>query len=455
METHFTLEQLRDSRLKEADDILRRCVHCGFCIAACPTYLLLGDERDSPRGRIYLIKAMLEGKAAPKKVRPHLDRCLSCYSCMTACPSGVDYRHLSDYARQLIEKSSMRAPNDESRRKLLRNILPYPKRFRLALLALAAARPFRRFLGRSRSKLFKTVLELAPKSPLKIGIYTSPQTVKTERPRRGRVVLLSGCVQRVLRPGLNDASIRFLNRLGYDVTLSEGEGCCGALTLQMGKEASAKAFAKQNIDVWYAEREKGGPLDAIIISTSGCGAAVKDYAHLFAGDPAYSEKAKYVSSLAKDISEFAAQQRLDAPVGWSDIRVAYHSACSLQHGQRIIDEPRQLLHNAGFTLLEIPDGHICCGSAGTYNILQPELAKELQERKLQAINSVKPDCVATGSIGCLNQLSAAPVPVLHTVELLDWAYGGPCPEALKHLEGRIRPLPREGDTIVEEGYEMA
>jgi glycolate dehydrogenase iron-sulfur subunit len=455
METHFTLEQLRDSRLKEADDILRRCVHCGFCIAACPTYLLLGDERDSPRGRIYLIKAMLEGKAAPRKVRPHLDRCLSCYSCMTACPSGVDYRHLSDYARQVIEKSSMRAPNDESRRKLLRNILPHPRRFRFALLALAAARPFRRFLGRSRSKLFKTVLELAPKSPLKIGIYTSPQTVKTERPRRGRVVLLSGCVQRVLRPGLNDASIRFLNHLGYDVTLSEGEGCCGALTLQMGKEAGAKAFAKQNIDVWYAEREKGGPLDAIIISTSGCGAAVKDYAHLLAGDPAYSEKAKYVSSLAKDISEFAAQQRLDAPVGWSDIRVAYHSACSLEHGQRIMDEPRQLLHNAGFTLLEIPDGHICCGSAGTYNILQPELAKELQERKLQAISSVKPDCVATGSIGCLNQLSAAPVPVLHTVELLDWAYGGPCPEALKHLEGRIRPLPREGDTIVEEGYELA
>ena len=455
METHFTLEQLRDSRLKEADDILKRCVHCGFCLASCPTYLLLGDERDSPRGRIYLIKSMLEGKAAPKQVRPHLDRCLSCYSCMTICPSGVDYRHLSDYARQVIEKSSMRAPNDESRRKFLRNVLPHPKRFRLALLALSAARPFRRLLGRSRSKLLRRILELAPKSPLKVGIYTAPQTVKTNRPRRGRVVLLGGCVQRVLRPELNDATIRFLNHLGYDVTLSEGESCCGALTLQMGKEASAKAFATQNIDAWTAERDKGGPLSAIIINTSGCGAAVKDYGHLFAGDPAYAEKAKYVSSLAKDISEFAAQQRLEAPVGWSDIRVAYHSACSLQHGQRIIDEPRQLLRNAGFTVLEIPEGHICCGSAGTYNILQPELAKELQGRKLRAINSVKPDCIATGSIGCLNQLSAGSVPVVHTVELLDWAYGGPCPEALKHLAGRIRPLPREGETVREEGYELA
>ncbi len=454
METHFTLAQLRNSRVKEAYDILRRCVHCGFCIATCPTYLLLGDERDSPRGRIYLIKSMLEGKAAPRQVRPHLDRCLSCYSCMTTCPSGVDYMHLSDYARQLIEKSSMRAPNDESRRKLLRSVLPHPKQFRFALLALLAARPFRKLLSRTRSKMLRTILELAPKSPLKTGTYTSPQTVKTDRMRRGRVAFLSGCVQRVLRPELNDATIRFLNRLGYDVTLSEGEGCCGALTLHMGKEASAKAFAKRNIDAWYGERDKGGPLDAIIINTSGCGTAVKDYAHLFAGDPAYAEKARYVSSLARDISEFAAQQKLDAPVGWSDIRVAYHSACSLQHGQRIIDEPRQLLRNAGFTVLEIPEGHICCGSAGTYNILQPDLAKELRERKLQAINSVKPDCVASGSIGCLNQLSAGPFPVVHTVELLDWAYGGPCPETLKHLEGRIRPLPREGETV-EEGYELA
>ncbi len=453
METSFTLEQLRDSRLKEADDILRRCVHCGFCIATCPTYLLLGDERDSPRGRIYLIKSMLEGKAAPKQVRPHLDRCLSCYSCMTTCPSGVDYMHLSDYARQLIEKSAMRAPNDESTRKLLRNILPYPKRFRLALLAVLAARPFRRILSRSRLKMLGAVLELAPRSPIRRGTYTLPQTVRTKKPRRGRVTLLRGCVQRVLRPQLNDSTIRFLNHLGYDVTLSEGEGCCGALTLHMGKEAGAKAFAKRNIDAWHAQREKG-PLEAIIINASGCGTAVKDYAHLFADDPAYAEKAKYVSSLAKDIAEFAALQKMDAPVGWSDIRVAYHSACSMQHGQKIDEQPRQLLRNAGFTVLDIPEGHICCGSAGTYNLLQPDLAKQLRERKLLSIDKIKPDCVATGNIGCINQLSVGPVPIVHTVELLDWAYGGPCPEPLKHLEGRIRPLPREGDSVGKD-YELA
>jgi glycolate oxidase iron-sulfur subunit len=438
METNFTLEQLRDSRLNEAESILRRCVHCGFCIATCPTYL---------------IKSMLEGKASPKQVRPHLDRCLSCYSCMTTCPSGVDYMHLSDYARQAVEKSAMRTPHDETTRKLLRNILPYPKRFRLALLALLAARPFRRVLSRSGVKMLSAIFELAPKSAIRHGIYTLPQTVKTKKPRRGRVVLLRGCVQRVLRPELNDATIRFLNHLGFDVILAEGEGCCGALPLHMGKEAGAKAFAKRNIDVWYAQRDKG-PLDAIVINTSGCGTTVKDYAHIFSDDPAYAEKARYVSSLAKDVTEFAAQHRIDAPVGWSDIRVAYHSACSMQHGQKIQEEPRQLLRNAGFTVLEIPEGHICCGSAGTYNLLQPDLAKQLKERKLLSIDKIKPDCVATGNIGCITQLSAGAAPVVHTVELLDWAYGGPCPEPLKHLEKRVRSLPGEGEAAGND-YELA
>src|SRR5208337_2499944 len=337
---------------------------------------------------------------------------------------------------------------DDFMRKVLRRILPYPGRFRSALLAAQAARPFRGLFARSRFKTLAAMLGLAPARRARHGEFTSQQTVKTKRKRRGRVALLMGCAQRVLRPGINDSTIRVLNHLGYDVVLSEGEGCCGALTLHMGKEADAKAFARHNIDAWHAQREKG-PLDAIIINASGCGTTVKDYAHLFAHDPAYAAKAKYVSSIAKDIAEFAAQQRFEAPVGWSDIRVAYHSACSMQHGQRIHEQPRQLLRNAGFTVVDIPEGHICCGSAGTYNILQSELANELQERKLQAINSVKPDCVATGNIGCINQLSAGSVPVVHTVDLLDWAYGGPCPEALKHLEGRVRPLPREGETVEE------
>jgi glycolate oxidase iron-sulfur subunit len=445
METSFTADQLKDPRLKEADEILRRCVHCGFCTATCPTYLLLGDERDSPRGRIYLIKAMLEGSASPRQIRPHIDRCLSCYSCMTTCPSGVDYMHLSDYARQHIEKTTLRAPADDFMRKLLRWILPYPRRFRSALLLAAAARPFRRLFARSRFKSLAAMLELAPGRLVRQGEFSVPQAVKTYGKRRGRVLLMLGCAQRVLRPEINDASVRFLNHLGYDVVLADGEGCCGSLSLHMGKEADAKAFAKKNIDAWHAQRETG-PLDAIIVNASGCGTAVKDYGHLFAQDPAYSAKAKFVASLAKDIAEFVAQQRAEAPVGWSDIRVAYHSACSMQHAQKLQEPPRQLLRNAGFTVVEIPEGHICCGSAGTYNILQSELANELRDRKLASIDLVKPDCVASGNIGCITQLSGGPVPVVHTIELLDWAYGGPCPVALKHLEKRIRPLPREGES---------
>lgn len=453
METNFTPEQLKNPRLREAEEILKRCVHCGLCTATCPTYLLLGDERDSPRGRIYLIKSMLEGKAAPKQIRPHLDRCLSCYSCMTTCPSGVDYMHLSDFARQHVELAVMRRPGDDFLRKVLTRILPYPKRFRLALLAAAFARPFRSIVARSRFKAMGAMLELAPAKPARLGNYSMPQTVKTNKPRRGRVILLMGCAQRVLRPEINDSTVRFLNHLGYDAVLPEGEGCCGALVLHMGKEADAKSFAKRNIDAWQRERERG-PVDAIIINASGCGTTVKDYGHLFESDPEYGRKAKFFSSLAKDITEFAAQQKVEAPVGWSDIRVAYHSACSMQHGQRIQEQPRQLLRNAGFTVLEIPEGHICCGSAGTYNILQSELARELRERKLASIDRVKPDCVASGNIGCITQLSGAGVPVVHTVELLDWAYGGPCPDALKHLQNRVRLLPREGETV-ENAHEAA
>jgi glycolate oxidase iron-sulfur subunit len=444
METHFTLEQLRDPRLKEADEILRRCVHCGFCTATCPTYLLLGDERDSPRGRIYLIKSMLEGEASPRQVRPHLDRCLSCYSCMTTCPSGVDYMHLSDYARREIEKNVTRAPGDKSMRGLLGAILPYPKRFRTALWAARVARPFKKILQRFGFGPLNAMLDLALQSQPRRGIFNGPRTIKTAKERRGRVALLSGCAQRVLQPEINDATIRFLNHLGYDVVLAEKEGCCGALVQHMGKESDAKAFAKRNIDAWHNEREHG-PLDAIIINASGCGTVVKDYGHLFAQDEAYASKAKFVSSLAKDITEFAAAQKIEAPEGWSDIRVAYHSACSMQHGQKLNDAPRQLLRNAGFTVVEIPEGHICCGSAGTYNILQSDLAQELKERKLSSIERVRPDCVATGNIGCITQLSTGPVPVVHTAELLDWAYGGPCPEKLKHLEARVRRLPRDGE----------
>ncbi len=449
METNFAPEQLRDPRLKEAEEIVRRCVHCGLCTATCPSYLLLGDERDSPRGRIYLIKSMLEGTVTPKQVRPHLDRCLSCYSCMTTCPSGVDYMHLSDFARQYIEKAERRRPGDSFMRRVLRAILPHPGRFRVALLAARAALPFKRIVARTRFRTLAAMLELAPRTSGAHAKFSAPQTIKTDKPRRGRVALLLGCAQKVLRPEINDATVRFLNYMGYDVVLPSGVGCCGALPLHMGGEEEAKEMARRNIDAWLLLREHG-PLDAIVVNASGCGTTVKDYAHLFANDSGhdgnYATKAKYVSALAKDISEFAAEQRIDTPLGWSDIRVAYHSACSMQHGQRINEEPRQLLRNAGFTVLEIPEGHICCGSAGTYNILQPEIAAGLKQRKLANIEMVKPDCVASGNIGCITQLSGGKLPVVHTVELLDWAYGGPCPEPLKHLQERVRHLPRVGES---------
>jgi glycolate oxidase iron-sulfur subunit len=437
METTFTREQLADPRIAEADKILRSCVHCGFCTATCPTYLVLGDERDSPRGRIYLIKSMLEGEMQPKQVKPHLDRCLSCYACMTTCPSGVDYMHLSDLARTKIDDAVTRPPKDRFTRKMLRLILPYPARFRAALGMAALARPFRALFARLGFKEVAAMLAMPARSGR--GMFSRPQVVRTKAARRGRVVLLGGCAQKVLRPQINDATVRFLNHIGYDVVLPDGEGCCGALVLHMGKEKHGKQFARRNIDIWWALREQG-PLDAIIINASGCGTTVKDYAHLFAHDAAYADKARFISSIAKDITEFAESIQLDAPQGWSDIRVAYHSACSMQHGQRIHEPPRKLLRNAGFTVMEIPESHICCGSAGTYNILQPEIATELRERKLNNIARVKPDCVATGNIGCINQLTGGAAPIVHTVELLDWAYGGPCPAEIEHLKGRVRPM---------------
>ena len=449
METRFTPVQLNDTRLREAEEILRRCVHCGLCTATCPSYLLLGDERESPRGRIYLIKSMLEGAIPAKQVRPHLDRCLSCYSCMTTCPSGVDYMHLSDYARVHIEQSERRSPGDAFRRKVLAGLLTHPGRFRTALLVAAAVRPFRKAIAALGLSRIAAMLELAPKRPAGPGTFSASHTYKTERPRRGRVAMLMGCAQKVLRPQINDATVRFLNQIGFDVILPGRVGCCGAVPLHMGKEADAKALARVNIDAWNRLREEG-PLDAIIVNASGCGTSVKDYGHLLADDPVYAGKAKFIASLAKDITEFAAAKGPGTPQGWSDIRVAYHSACSLQHGQRVNDPPRALLRGAGFTVVEIPEGHICCGSAGTYNMLQPELAGQLKERKLASIAMVKPDCVAAGNIGCITQLSGGPVPVVHTVELLDWAYGGPCPAPLKHLETRVHLLPREGESAEEE-----
>ena len=442
MQTNFTKKQLKEARIAEADRILRRCVHCGFCTATCPTYVVLGDERDSPRGRIYLMKDMFEkGRAASPQVQYHVDRCLSCLSCMTTCPSGVDYMHLVDIARTHIEKTGTRTAKGRAMRALLAAVVPYPERFRAAVKAAPLARPWINIIKRLGFKELAAMLELAPDRLPPSPKYEGPGTAATKSERRARVILLAGCVQQVIRPEINDATIRLLARSGVDVVVSHGAGCCGALVQHLGREAAAVEQAKRNVDVWAKEIAKS-PVDAVIINASGCGTMVKDYGHLLRRYPEYAERAEQIAVLAKDVSEFLADYRLGAPKRWSSIRVAYHAACSLQHGQRITIEPKALLKQAGFSVVDVPEGHICCGSAGTYNILQPEIAGQLKERKLKNIRNAKPDVVAAGNIGCIVQLSTgADRPIVHTVELLDWAYGGPVPRGLEKLERFVSDVP--------------
>jgi glycolate oxidase iron-sulfur subunit len=443
MQTNFRPQQLDDPRIAEADAILRRCVHCGLCIAVCPTYVLLGDERDSPRGRIYLIKNMLEGgRKASAEVQTHVDRCLSCLSCMTTCPSGVDYMHLVDMARSHIAQTGKRTAKERFIRRQLARVLPYPKRFRLALQLAPLGRPWVRLLRRLGLEELAAMIELAPAVLPPAPKYEGPGTAVTEAERRARVILLAGCAQQVLRPGINDSTIRLLARRGVDVVVAAGAGCCGALTYHLGEEEAAMAFARRNVDAWSKELAKG-PVDAIIVNASGCGTMVKDYGHLLKRDPQYAARAARVAELARDICEFVGSKyELGAPKRWSSLRVAYHPACSLQHGQGVVEEPRALLVKAGFGVVDIPESHICCGSAGTYNILQPDLASALRDRKTKNIKRVKPDLVATGNIGCITQLEArCDVPVVHTVELLDWAYGGPVPRGLEPLARFMSDVP--------------
>lgn len=434
MQTNFTPDQLKDPAMASSEKILRTCVHCGFCTATCPTYLLLGDELDSPRGRIYLIKDMLEsGKPASPEVVKHIDRCLSCLSCMTTCPSGVHYMHLVDHARAYIEATYRRPWHDRLLRSALANILPYPNRFRLAMGAALLAKPFKGLIGALPvlGHRLQTMIDLAPARVPARSPFSQPGTFEAEGERRGRVAILSGCAQPVLKPGFNEAAIRLLNRHGVDVVQPKGEGCCGALVHHMGREKQGHEFAKRNIDAWIAEMDGEG-LDAIIITASGCGTTIKDYGFMFRDDPAYAEKAARVSAIAKDVTEYVMSLDLREPVRETDLVVAYHSACSMQHGQAIRTEPKTLLKKAGFTVKDVPEGHICCGSAGTYNLLQPEIASQLRARKVANIERTKPDLIATGNIGCMTQIGKGnEIPIVHTVELLDWATGGPMPEILE------------------------
>ncbi|MCC5979187.1 MAG: glycolate oxidase subunit GlcF [Salinarimonas sp.] len=433
MQTNFAPELLENPDMRESEAILRTCVHCGFCTATCPTYLLLGDELDSPRGRIYLMKDMLENdKPASEQVVTHIDRCLSCLSCMTTCPSGVHYMHLVDHARAHIEETYQRPWHDRMMRNLLSAILPYPGRFRLALFGAFLAKPFKG-VAQALPKVgprMGAMLDLAPARLPTRSAQEGPGVFAASGEERARVAILQGCAQTVLDPGINEATIRLLNRHGVTVTQVAGEGCCGALVHHMGRTEDSHVFARRNIDAWIRESEENG-LDAIIITASGCGTTIKDYGHMFREDPEYAEKAARVSAMAKDITEYLETLTLE-PTGEADkLTVAYHSACSMQHGQQIREAPKKLLKKAGFKVKDVPESHICCGSAGTYNILQPEIAEQLRARKVANIERTRPDIIATGNIGCMTQIGkGTEIPIVHTAELLDWATGGPRPKAL-------------------------
>ncbi len=427
MQTKFSEAQLADPATRRSNEILRSCVHCGFCTATCPTYKVLGDELDSPRGRIYLIKDMLENNRVPdEKTVMHIDRCLSCLSCMTTCPSGVHYMHLVDHARAYIERNYKRRWDERALRWLLSKILPYPDRFRLALFSAKLIRPFRKFVPDAR---LRAMLEMAPDHVPSKSMNDRPQRFPADGQRIKRVALLIGCAQRALNTDINDATIRLLTRHGCEVIIPEGIGCCGALTHHMGKADDSHAMAAANIRAIVAELDDKG-LDAVVINTSGCGTTVKDYGHMFRNDPLAADAAR-VAGLAKDISEVIADIGLKDSSYAEPLRVAYHAACSLQHGQQIRSAPKDLLKAAGFEVVEPRDSHICCGSAGTYNLMQPAISADLKTRKVATLEATQAQVISAGNIGCMIQIgSAIGIPVVHTVELLDWATGGPLPQGL-------------------------
>jgi glycolate oxidase iron-sulfur subunit len=429
MQTTFTPDQLADPATARSNEILRTCVHCGFCTATCPTYQVLGDELDSPRGRIYLIKDMLEqGRPADEKTVKHIDRCLSCLACMTTCPSGVHYMHLVDHAREYIERTYRRPLSDRVLRWVLAKVIPHPTRFRLALLGAKIGRPFAFLMPDAR---LRAMLAMAPKVIPPVSRNDDPQVFLAKGARRMRVALMTGCAQKALNTDINDATIRLLTRLGCEVVIAKGQGCCGALTHHMGKADEAHRTAARTIAAFMAEK-RGAGLDAVVINTSGCGTTVKDYGHMFRADVLAADAAA-VAGMALDVSELLV--KLGVPEGApKGLRVAYHAACSLQHGQQIKTAPKDLLKRAGFEVVEPADSHLCCGSAGTYNLLQPEISGQLKARKVQTLEAKRPDVIAAGNIGCMMQIgSGTSVPVVHTVELLDWATGGPVPPALAGL----------------------
>ena len=437
MQTHFSKASLERPEIKMADDILRKCVHCGFCTATCPTFVLTGDERDSPRGRIWMMRDALGGgdtgdQMALADVGYHLDRCLGCMSCMTTCPSGVDYLHLVDIGRAEVEKTMTRPIADALIRKLLAGLVPRAGLFNLALKLAGLGRPFAGIMPRRIAAMLRS-------APEKLGgvdkIGAIDQIFAPEKPVQKRVILLQGCAQRAIAPQINAATLRLLSALGVEVVVRQLARCCGGLSHHINESDSAHQQMAATARAWKADIDKGN-LDAIIVNTSGCGTTLKDYAHLLSADAELAQTGEKITSLAMDITEFLAAHADLPALPEKGLSVAYHSACSLQHGQKVTSTPKNLLENAGFEVRLIAESHLCCGSAGVYNILQPELASQLQSRKIGNINKAKADIVAAGNLGCINQIAGADAPVCHTIQLLDWAYGGLVPQGLENLASR-------------------
>jgi len=407
METHLADFMRGTTAGREAEEILRKCVHCGFCTATCPTYQLLGDELDGPRGRIYLIKQVLEGSPVTEKTRLHLDRCLTCRSCETTCPSGVHYSRLLDIGREAVERLVPRKGSDALMRSALREGLPRPTLFGTAMRFGQMVRPF--LPGVLKSK---------------VPPMTSAGTVAEIAPQARKMLALAGCAQPSMYPNINGAAKRVLARLGIHLFDASGAGCCGAVKLHLGDAEGARDNARRNIDAWWPHIEAGA--EAVVITASGCGVEVKDYCHLLQDDPAYAEKANRVGDLARDISEVVAAEKdtllalLEKSALAGRHKMAFHAPCSLQHGLKIRGVVEQLLSAAGFDLTPVADAHLCCGSAGTYSILQPEIARRLRGQKLAALLAGQPVGIASANIGCIAHLQAGTgVPIKHWIEWLD------------------------------------
>ena len=385
---------------EEANEILRSCVHCGFCTATCPTYQLIGDELDGPRGRIYLIKQLLEGKEISSKTQSHLDRCLTCGSCETTCPSGVRYSRLVDIGRHIVEQQVDRSFTQSLMRKALRTVIPYRQRFGSLLK-----------LGRALKPLLPDTL--ASKVPNKQIVKSRPS-----RQHVRKMLILDGCVQPEAAPNTNAVTAHVLDKLGIQLIQASGTGCCGAVSHHLSVQEDALDFMRRNIDAWWPHIEAGS--EAIVMTASGCGVMVKEYGELLKQDPAYVDKARRIAELTKDISEILAQEDLSVlTLEKREARVAFHPPCTLQHGQKISGVVEKILESVGYQLTQVHDSHLCCGSAGTYSILQPELSRQLLDDKLHWLNQGKPDLIATANIGCQLHISTrADVPVRHWVELL-------------------------------------